>query len=266
MAVVTGAASGIGRALAGALVARGATVVLADLNGPGAASAAAALGDRAGAATVDVTDAAAVQGLVEGTVAQYGRLDLLFNNAGIGGGGPVEDLDLATWRQVVGVDLLGVVHGVAAAYPVMVRQGSGHIVNTASLAGLVPAPHLAPYAAAKHAVVGLSVTLRVEAAVHGVRVSAVCPGPVETPLLDAPGPVDARKLLTSALGQPYPAGRLAEEVLDGVAEDRALIVAPESARDAWSAYRTDPEGVLARMARRAVARATSRGGPQVTST
>lgn len=274
MAVVTGAASGIGRALAAALVARGATVVLADLDGPGAASAAGALGGRAVAAAVDVTDPGAVRRLVEGTVARHGRLDLLFNNAGIGGGGPVEDLDLAAWRRVVDVDLLGVVHGVAAAYPVMVRQGSGHIVNTASLAGLVPAPHLTPYAAAKHAVVGLSVTLRVEAAVHGVRVSAVCPGPVETPLLDTPGPVDARKLLTSALGEPYPAERLAEDVLDGVAEDRALIVAPESAREAWALYRRDPEGVVGAMAGRAAAREGARhagqksppGGPQVTRT
>ncbi|MGH9090930.1 MAG: SDR family NAD(P)-dependent oxidoreductase, partial [Acidimicrobiales bacterium] len=229
------------------------------------------LGGRAGAAAVDVTDAAAVRRLVEGTVARRGRLDLLFNNAGIGGGGPVEDLDVAAWRRVVDVDLLGVVHGVAAAYPIMVRQGSGHIVNTASLAGLMPAPLLTPYAAAKHAVVGLSTSLRVEAAAHGVHVTAVCPGPVETPILDTPGPVDARALLTAALGEPYPAERLAEDVLAGVAEDRALVVAPGSAREAWSAYRRDPEGVLGAMAARAAARAASRAGgggehPQVTGT
>jgi NAD(P)-dependent dehydrogenase (short-subunit alcohol dehydrogenase family) len=266
VAVVTGAASGIGRALAAALAARGATVVLADLDGPGAASAAGALGHRAEAAVVDVTDAGAVRRLVEGTVARHGRLDLLFNNAGIGGGGPVEDLDVAAWRRVVDVDLLGVVHGVAAAYPLMVRQGSGHIVNTASLAGLMPAPHLTPYAAAKHAVVGLSVTLRVEAAAHGVHVTAVCPGPVETPILDTPGPVDARALLTAALGEPHPAEHLAEDVLEGVAANRALIVAPESARAAWAAYRRDPEGVLATMAARDAGSAAARGHPQVTGT
>lgn len=255
MAVVTGAASGIGRALARALSARGARVVAADLDAEGAAAVAAELGDGAIGAGVDVTDAGAVWDLVEGTVARHGRIDLLFNNAGIGGGGPAQDIGVAEWRAVIDVDLLGVVHGVAAAYPVMVRQGSGHIVNTASLAGLMPAPHLTPYAAAKHAVVGLSVTLRVEAAAHGVRVCAVCPGPVDTPLLDTPGPVDARALLTAALGTPYPPERLAEDVLEGVAEDRALVVAPASAREAWAAYRQDPEGILGLMAAR-----TSPGG------
>ena len=251
VAIVTGAASGIGRALAAALADRGTVVVLADLDGAGAARAAGAIGGRTTAAGLDVTDADAVRRLVEGTAADHGRLDLLFNNAGIGAGGPVQDLDLAAWRQVIDVDLNGVVHGVVAAYPLMVRQGFGHIINTASLAGLMPAPHLTPYAAAKHAVVGLSVSLRVEAAAHGVRVSALCPGPVETPLLDQPGPIDARKLLTNAFGTPYPPEALAADVLQGVAENRALIVAPEAARDAWKAYREAPEQLLDAMAARA---------------
>ena len=144
VAIVTGAASGIGRALAAALADRGTVVVLADLDGAGAARAAGTIGGRTTAAGLDVTDADAVRRLVEGTAADHGRLDLLFNNAGIGAGGPVQDLDLAAWRQVIDVDLNGVVHGVVAAYPLMVRQGFGHIVNTASLAGLMPAPHLTP--------------------------------------------------------------------------------------------------------------------------
>jgi NAD(P)-dependent dehydrogenase (short-subunit alcohol dehydrogenase family) len=251
VAIVTGAASGIGRALAALLVEQGAAVVLADVDEAGARSAADELGGTA--AALDVTDAGAVGRLVDSVVAERGRLDLMFNNAGIGAGGPVEDLDLATWRRVIDVDLMGVVNGVAAAYPVMVRQGHGHIVNTASLAGLIPAPMLTPYAAAKHAVVGLSVSLRVEAAAHGVRVSAVCPGPVETPLLDQGGPVNARKLLTNALGPAYPADRLAADVLAGVAENRALIVAPESARGAWQMFRGAPEEMMAGMEAQATA-------------
>ena len=135
----------------------------------------------------------------------------------------------------------------------MVRQGWGHIVNTASLAGLVPSPLLTPYAAAKSAVVGLSISLRVEAAAHGVGVSVICPGPVETPLLDQPGAVNARKLLTNALGAPYPAEAMAEDILTGVAENRAIIVAPESARAAWELFRRAPEEMLATMATQAVA-------------
>lgn len=275
VAIVTGAASGIGRALATALVARGATVVLADIDGDGATAAAAALGGgpQARAAALDVTDAGAVRALVEEVAGREGRLDLLCNNAGIGAGGPVEALPLEAWRRVIDVDLMSVVHGVAAAYPIMVHQQSGHIVNTASLAGLVPSPLLTPYAAAKAGVVGLSVSLRVEAAAHGVGVSVVCPGPVETPLLDArpgagaptaPGGAPApnvRKLLTNALGTPYPPEDLAADVLAGVRENRALIVAPATARAAWETFRATPEEMLAVMAEQSRAsRARRQGG------
>ncbi len=251
VAVVTGAGSGIGRALSHALVGAGATVVLADLDLDAAGVAADEVGGEA--AALDVTDAQAVRRLIEGTAERHGRLDVVCNNAGIGAGGPVEQLDLEAWRRVIDVDLLGVVHGVVAAYPLMVRQGSGHLVNTASLAGLIPTPLLAPYAAAKHAVVGLSMSLRVEAAAHGVRVTAVCPGPVETPLLDSPGNLNVRKLLTNALGEPYPAGELADDVLGAMVADRALVVAPDTAREAWGFWRQDPDGLLALLAAKAVA-------------
>jgi NAD(P)-dependent dehydrogenase (short-subunit alcohol dehydrogenase family) len=261
VAIVTGAASGIGKALSTALVARGASVLLADIDREGAASVAASLGVglRARAVEVDVTDRARVREVVEATASDHGRLDYLFNNAGIGAGGPVEELPGSLWERAIDVDLNSVIYGVAAAYPLMVRAGTGHIVNTASLAGLVPSPFLTPYAAAKSAVVGLSTSLRVEAAARGVRVSVVCPGPVETPLLNRPDPdegprtrVDGRKLLTNALGEPYPPGDLAADVLAGVAENRAIIVAPATARAAWEAFRADPEGVLAALEARAV--------------
>lgn len=268
VAVVTGAASGIGRALATALAAEGATVVLADVDGVGARQVAEGLGEPAESATLDVTDAAAVQALVAGVAERHGRLDLLCNNAGIGAGGPAQQLAVEDWRRVIDVDLHSVVYGVAAAYPLMVRQGSGHIVNTASLAGLVPSPLLTPYATAKAGVVGLSLSLRVEAAAYGVGVTVVCPGPVETPLLDQSGPADpgnpadptsprspvnVRKLLTNALGEPYPAEAMAADILDGVAENRAVVVAPPSAEAAWRQFRQDPEELLAVMAGQAVA-------------
>jgi len=158
IAIVTGAASGIGQALAGALVARGDTVVVADVDKDGAERTAGDLSERgpgaATAAMVDVRDAAAVQALVDQTRDRHGRLDLMVNNAGIAVGGETRELLLAHWDRVIDVNLRGVVHGVHAAYPVMVEQGWGHIVNTASLAGLLPSPGATPYAMTKHGVVG----------------------------------------------------------------------------------------------------------------
>jgi NAD(P)-dependent dehydrogenase (short-subunit alcohol dehydrogenase family) len=257
IAIVTGAASGIGKALSGALARRGATVILADIDETGAKAAADALSarapSRASSAALDVTDASAVAELIEHTAKEHGRLDLLFNNAGVGIAGDVTELTLAHWERAIDVNLRGVVHGVVAAYPIMVAQGRGHIVNTASLAGLLPSPMLTPYGMTKHGVVGLSVSLRMEGARHGVRVSALCPGVIDTPLLDKGNPPDlpavatppnARELLTKAVGGVYPAESLAEDALDGVARNRALIVTPRHARIPWRLYRLSPRLVI----------------------
>ncbi len=253
VAIVTGAASGIGKALSGALARRGATVVLADIDETGAKAAADGLGagppGRVAGVGLDVTDADAVAALVGRTAQDHGHLDLLFNNAGIGIVGPVRDLTLAHWNRAIDVNLRGVVHGVVAAYPVMIRQGRGHIVNTASLAGLLPSPMLTPYGMTKHGVVGLSTSLRMEGAAHGVRVSVVCPGVIDTPLLDKGNPPDlpqvtnmpsARRLLTQLTGGPYPASSLAEDVLDGIVRNRPIIVTPRHARVPWRLYRLSP--------------------------
>ena len=239
--IVTGGASGIGKALSAALVRCGDTVVVADINGEGAKDAAAAMAGagKAVAATLDVTDARAVESLVETVAADYGRLDLMANNAGIGMGGFVEELDVDHWNRVIDVNIRGVVHGVVAAYPLMVKQGYGHIVNTASLAGLVPSPGLTPYAMTKHAVVGLSTSLRVEGAALGVRVTAVCPGFTDTPILDAPTPAGLRPTSVSGRGrevaQRFPGGlydveSLANVIVDGIDRNKRLIVAPRFAR------------------------------------
>ncbi|MFC7659980.1 SDR family NAD(P)-dependent oxidoreductase [Pseudonocardia benzenivorans] len=153
IAIVTGGASGIGRGLGAALVTRGDTVVLADVDIEGATSAADAMSARgpgtAVATELDVRDGSAVEKLVADTVDARGGLDIMVNNAGLGIGGPVEELTSAHWDRVVDVNLRGVVHGVHAAYPVMVEQRRGHIVNTASMAGLVPCPGLTSYATTK---------------------------------------------------------------------------------------------------------------------
>ena len=281
IAIVTGGASGIGRALGAALVRRGDVVVLADVDGDAAGEVAerlrAAGPGAATAVTVDVREADAVAALVDGTAERHGRLDLLFNNAGLGIGGPAEELTLAHWARTLDVNLRGVVHGCQAAYPLMLRQGHGHIVNTASLAGLLPMPGSAPYAATKWAVVGLSLSLRAEGAARGVRVSVVCPGGVDTPILDKGMPadlprvpgieaIDAREVVTRfSGGRLYSADALAADVLRGIDRNRPVIVAPRQARAMWWLMRLSPSlvlRVLAAVAARRPAGATAATGPQ----
>lgn len=272
-AIVTGGASGIGMALARQLVERELHVVIADIDAAAASAAADELGPFAGDVSVDVADAEAVADLVATTHERYGRLDYLFNNAGIGASVPVEQIDLGHWHRTVEVNLAGVVNGCHAAYPIMLRQGFGRIVNTASLAGVLGGLGSAvPYAASKHGVVGLSLAWRVAAAPHGIGIHVVCPGGIETPLLDKvrfPGlamPGDAAtsmRALSAEMGivRFYPADRLARDVLRGVARDRALIVTPASARLAWRLFRLAPEQMLAlssAMTRRQARRAATR--------
>ncbi len=275
IAIITGAASGIGQALARALVLRGDTVVVADIDGDGAQRVARGLARQgpgvATSAALDVRDAAAVAALVRSTHDSHGRLDVMVNNAGISMVGEAHELLLANWDRVIDVNLRGVVHGVHAAYPIMVSQRSGHIVNTASLAGLLPGPLTTPYAMTKHAIVGLSLSLRAEAAAYGVRVSVVCPGVVETPILDKGGPDDlptsplaghAREVFRHLHIRSYPADRMAHDIVRGMDRNAALVVAPASARLAWRIWRYTPP-VAGRMAARqlAWARATLGGQP-----
>jgi NAD(P)-dependent dehydrogenase (short-subunit alcohol dehydrogenase family) len=245
VAVVTGGGSGIGRALSIELARRGAVVHVTDVNGASAEKTAKDIGGSATHAALDVRDAPAVQKLCDA----IGAIDYMFNNAGIGVGGEIQDLTLAHWDRIIDVNIRGVVHGIHAVYPGMIARGRGHIVNTASMAGLAPAPLLTPYAMTKHAVVGLSVSLRAEAAAYGVKVSALCPTAIETPILDAMGPADlpkpkwmpdTRKFLTKISGTPYPVEKLATETLDAVEGDVGIIVIPGRARAMWRAYRFMP--------------------------
>jgi NAD(P)-dependent dehydrogenase (short-subunit alcohol dehydrogenase family) len=251
VAIVTGGGSGIGAEIVRAMAGRGATIVIADIDEAAGKSVAAEL-DQVTAVTLDVRDAAAVADLVTQTKAEHGQLDYMFNNAGIAVGGLVEEFTLDHWDRVIDINLRGVIHGVHAAYPVMLKQGNGHIVNTASLAGLIPGPGLAPYDATKHAVVGLSLSLRAEASGRGVNVSAICPGFVDTPLLGRINP-DLPKTsageatggnVSSIVGPLYQADLLAQDILRGLAKNKALIVAPRSARVLWRMTRYAPDFAL----------------------
>ena len=247
-AFITGGGSGIGRALAKAVVARGAKVCVADINFASAQSVASECGPCAKAISVDVRDAAALKGCIETFTREHGRLDYVFNNAGIGIAGEADEIPLAAWQRIIDINLHGVLHGVMAAYPIMLKQGSGHIINTASLAGLGPAPLLAPYALTKHAVVGLSTSLRIEAAARGVRVSVLCPAAIETPILDTENPgdfriewaPDMRRFLTALAGPPYSVEKCARETLAAIDKNKGVIVLPGRARLAWRLGRLFP--------------------------
>jgi NAD(P)-dependent dehydrogenase (short-subunit alcohol dehydrogenase family) len=187
-AVVTGAASGIGRALARAFGAEGMKVVLGDVNEPLLKEAAAELtnqGVECVALAVDVSDAAAVERLAEHAIDRFGGVRVVCNNAGVSTIGKQWEIGIDDWDWVIDVCLRGVVNGVRSFVPRMLAHGGpAHVVNTASMGGLLTSPFLGPYAAAKHAVVGLSKGLRAELAGTEVGVSVVCPGMVRTPILE----------------------------------------------------------------------------------
>ena len=246
-AVITGAASGIGRALAIELARRGCTVVLADRQFALAESIAAVIlsnGGKAWARELDVCDYPALQVIVDEAVANTGRLDYMFNNAGIGIGGLVEDYELEDWNTTIDVNLRGVTNGIQACYRLMVDQGYGHIVNTASMAGLIPAASQIAHSATKLAVSGLSQALRVEAEIKGVRVSALCPGAIETPILTGgvygrlPKGITPEKATAYwAKLHPMPVAEFAEQALDQVAKNVPLIILPGRWRGLYWIYR-----------------------------
>lgn len=249
VAFITGGASGIGAALSEALAAAGADVWIADRQVETAENVAQRLrstGASAHAVALDVRDAAAFEAAIAETVGTSGRIDFLFNNAGIGIGGEFDALTLEDWTDIIDVNLRGVVHGVQAAYPTMIAQGSGHIVNTASMAGLITTSAQAGYAATKHAVVALSKTLRVEAAAHGVHVSVLCPGVVRTPILSG-GEYGRNRTLSREslikLGEalrPIEPDQFASAALRGVLRNQAIIVVPRWWKALWYLERLSP--------------------------
>ena len=250
-AIVTGGASGIGQALAEELAKRGCEVVLADLQielAEKVASDINASGGRARAVKIDVTDFPPMEQIVQETVKRTGRLDYIFNNAGIVIGGPVNRLGIEDWNQIIDVNLRGVINGIQAAFEVMMEQGFGHIINTASMAGLMPGPGNVGYTTTKHAVVGLSKSLRAEAAQMGIRVSVLCPGAVRTPILEGGGkygkmlvdipPEKIRRLLEKL--KPMSPDLFAKKVLKSVAKNKAIIIVPSWWKLLWWLDRLSP--------------------------
>jgi len=183
VAVVTGAGSGIGRAIALRLASEGAIVHCVDLNKDNADAVARECGKGVGH-QVDVTDMTAVKMLADKLFAGDGRVDILINNAGIAHAGRIIDCEIEDWRRLLDVNVMGVVHGIHAFLPRMLEQKTpGHIVSTASGAGLFASPGMGPYSASKHAVVGLSQVLAAEMHDTSIEVTILCPGIVNTPIV-----------------------------------------------------------------------------------
>ncbi|UCE86832.1 MAG: SDR family oxidoreductase [Deltaproteobacteria bacterium] len=219
VALITGAASGIGAATARRFAEEGARLFLGDLDPAGLAAIEkelAARGAQVAVQRVDVRDRADVEALTQAAVDAYGRLDIVFNNAGIGAYGKTPDLSPEIWHDVIAVDLHSVFYGCRAAIPHLRAAGGGSIVNTASISGLCADYGLAAYNAAKGAVVNYTRTAAIDHAREGIRVNAVCPGPIDTALT---GPLLAHPPLVEEYGKRIPMGRVgrAEEVAAAVA-------------------------------------------------
>jgi NAD(P)-dependent dehydrogenase (short-subunit alcohol dehydrogenase family) len=225
VAVVTGGASGIGRAIAERCVAEGMRVVLGDIEAPALQEAAKSMGPAVVPYHLDVSDAAAVEAMAEDVYEKLGAVHLLFNNAGVGSDATtIWAQSLDTWKWVIGVNLYGVIHGVHSFVPRMLASGEeGHVVNTASVAGLLSGARISPYFATKHAVVGLSESLFLELKTANARVGAsvLCPAFVKTRIAES--------------GRNRPGGGAAAPVTSqAAAAIRAMVdagVSPESIAD-----------------------------------
>jgi NAD(P)-dependent dehydrogenase (short-subunit alcohol dehydrogenase family) len=247
-AIITGGASGIGRSLGKALAKRGSRVVLADIQLEMAQDVAKEIESSGGSATaakLDVTDAQAVNTLLQNTFEEHGRVDYMFNNAGIAINGNFHDFTLTDWQRCIDINLLGVVHGVYAAYPIMAQQGFGHIINTASIAGIFPWPMNIAYTATKHAVVGLTTSLRAELAHSGITTSVFCPGPIQTAILEdgADSKRWAGNYTQEQLKKFYKSVKgmdsdlFAEKALKQIARNKLVIILPGGYKGLWWAYR-----------------------------
>ncbi|MGQ0825199.1 MAG: SDR family NAD(P)-dependent oxidoreductase [Actinomycetota bacterium] len=252
VAVVTGGASGIGLGLARRFAAEGMKVVVGDVEKDALDAAVAEL--RAGGSEIEgvvteVSDAAQVQALADAAVDRFGAIHVACNNAGVGGGGITWDMPLETWEWILGVNLWGVIHGVKSFVPILMQQDVGHLVNTASIAGLVAAPFMGPYNASKHAVVAISETLHHELALSAsqVKVSVLCPGWVKTRIAQsernrpthlqppdgAADPLGGASMLQQFLEQGMAPDAVAAKVFAAIRDEQFWVLTHDDESDFW---------------------------------
>lgn len=247
VAIITGAGAGIGRATALRMAAEGARVVVADRDAEGCDETVRMIRDDGGEAiaiATDVTSEEQIKAMVSGTVEQYGRLDIAFNNAGIEGNpAPTAEYDVQTWNQVIQVNLTGVFLCMKYQLPEMQKNGSGSIINCSSIAGKIGFEASSAYVASKHGVIGLTKTAALEYAPEGIRVNAICPGVIDTAMVDRAiekrTDVDMREMLTAMA----PVGRMGTS--DEIAE-AVLYLASDNARFTTGTALVVDGGYLAR--------------------
>lgn len=248
VAVITGAGSGIGRAAAHSFARRGSRVVVTDIDGDRAATVAAELGDQGVGARCDVTSVRDLEAARDLALDRFGRVDLVMNNVGVLAVGPVEAIPIEAWERTVDINLFGVVRSNLVFLPLLLDQGSGHIVNTASTAGLLPYGFdRLPYTATKHAIVGLSESLALYLRPRGIGVSCLCPAGVATNILEQ----------ITFYGEPAPprgpafpvldADTVGEIVADGVSDNRFLILTAPDAADELREHGADIDAYLSRL-------------------
>jgi NAD(P)-dependent dehydrogenase (short-subunit alcohol dehydrogenase family) len=247
VAVVTGAGSGIGRAGAHAFARRGARVVVTDIDGDRAAVVAAEIGDRAVAVTCDVTSLADLEHARDIAVHDLGGVDLVMNNVGVLAVGPVEAIPLDAWQRAVDVNLLGIVRSNLVFLPLLFARGSGHVVNTASTAGLLPyGVDRMPYTATKHAVVGLSQSLALYLRPRGIGVSCLCPAGVMTNIREQMTFYGEQVNVRAPQLRIVDAEPVGELVADAVTDGRFLVLTAPEAADELRALGDDVDAYLAR--------------------
>lgn len=241
LVLITGAGSGIGRATALAFGKLGARLILCDLKSAGLKETVKLLDNPDAAVsleTVNVADWAAMQKLADRVHSEHGTLDVLVNNAGVATAGDFLSTPIEDWNWVMSINLMGVVHGCKAFGARMAEQGSGHIINVASAAGYYAAPDMSAYSASKHAVMGLSESLRIEMAAKGIGVSAICPGIINTNIVAAGRMHGATakaqdKLVRLYKKRNYGPEHVADAIVGAVVHNRGVVpVSPE----AWALY------------------------------
>ena len=267
--LITGAASGLGLALAEAWAHRGWNVLITDRDGEAAEREAARIGalkslattgelvaervtaagkqpppqPRIAAITLDVTDEDDWAAAREWVLEQWGGLDVIVNNAGVATGGRMDATPLEDWRWIIDINLLGVVQGCHTFIPLFKEQGHGHVVNTASLAGLLAPPFMSSYNVVKSGVIALSETLRFELAPYGINTTVVCPNFFKTNLADSmrtPDPAMAGLIDKLVTASDVPAEKIAEQVVYAVDEGKFLVLTDRDGKIAWFVRRYVP--------------------------
>jgi NAD(P)-dependent dehydrogenase (short-subunit alcohol dehydrogenase family) len=245
IAVVTGGASGLGRGLCEQLGRDGAIVVVTDVNEPGARQVADEIDDAGGQAMalrLDVTDSEQVREVLDQIISSHGRLDYVFNNAGIGCGGEFQDATPDVWRQMVNVNLLGAAYVMHYAYLQMIKQGAGQIVNIASIYGVCPGVLAAPYSATKHALAALGLSVQPEASAFGIDITTICPGYLDTNIFAAAAPRgwDEKETLSRVPFKLVSVETAVRRILRAVRRRRLLYVFPWYANGMWRLQRLSP--------------------------